>query len=212
MQASGSSVSRLATCAVQNLWPSCTRAAPGRVKCGAPKSGHSAAQNTCPLRSAPPTALRIKLFESMGELIQLPLSSEYGCFVPRWFLAPKARQRSLSVHGGEGPEKPQAFCHRGKSPSLEPGFETAGSLQQRGSTGCANPWRARHLVGGIAAQGDKIWNLGGIDAIPRANLGGADTRHLASADGIKDGGMVRGELERIAVAASNEDSAATLLF
>src|SRR5262249_5384763 len=51
MQASGSSVSRLATCAVQNLWPSCTRAAPGRVKCGAPKSGHSAAQNTCPLRA-----------------------------------------------------------------------------------------------------------------------------------------------------------------
>src|SRR5262249_54898823 len=100
----------------------------------------------------------------MGELIQLPLSSEYGCFVPRWFLAPKARQRSLSVHGGEGPEKPQAFCHRGKSPSLKRGFETAVSLQQRGSTGCAHPWRARHLVGGIAAQGDKIWNLGGIDA------------------------------------------------
>src|SRR5262249_40302090 len=157
-------------------------------------------------------ALRIKLFESMGELIQLPLSSEYGCFVPRWFLAPKARQRSLSVHGGDGPEKPQASCHRGKSPSLKRGFETAVSLQQRGSTGCAHPWRARHLVRGIAAQGDKIWNLGGIDAIPRANLGGADTRHLASASGIKDGGMVRGELKRIAVAASNEDSAAALLF
>src|SRR5262245_62923684 len=112
----------------------------------------------------------------MGELIQLPLSSEYGCFVPRSFLAPKARPQTLSVHGGEGPQKPQAFCHRGKSPSLERGFETAVSLQQRGSTGCAHPWRARHLVGGIAAQGDKIWNLGGIDAIPRANLGGADTR------------------------------------
>ena len=32
----------------------------------------------------------------MGELIQLPLSSECGCFVPRWFLAPMARQRSVS--------------------------------------------------------------------------------------------------------------------
>src|SRR5262249_34325191 len=59
------------------------------------------------------------------------------------------------------------------------------------------PGATRHLVGGIAAQGDKIWNLGGIDAIPRANLGGADMRHLASASGIKDGGMVRGELKRI---------------
>jgi hypothetical protein len=76
------------------------------------------------------------------------------------------------------------------------------SLQQR----CA-----RHLVGGIAAQGDKIRDLGRIDAIPRANLRGADTRNLACADGIKDGGEVRGELERIAVAARN-DHAAALLF
>jgi hypothetical protein len=141
-------------------------------------------------RASVSLALRIKLFESMGELIQLPLSSECGCFVPRWFLAPKARQRSLSVHGGERPEKPQAFCHRGKSPSLKRGFETAVSLQQRCSTGCAHPRCARHLVGGIAAQGDKIRDLGGVDAIPRANLGRADTRHLACADGIKDSGMV----------------------
>ena len=68
------------------------------------------------------------------------------------------------------------------------------------------------LVGGIAAQGDKIRDLGGIDAIPRANLGGADTCHLAGAEGIKDGGMVRGELERIAVAARNEDCTAALLL
>ena len=148
----------------------------------------------------------------MAELIQLPLSSECGCFVPRGFLVPKARQRSLSIHGGERPEKPQAFRDRCKSPSLKCGFETAVSSQQRCSTGCAHPRCARHLVGGIAAQGDKIGNLVGIDAIPRANLGGADACHLARADGVKDGDMVRGELERIAVAARNEDSTAALLF
>jgi hypothetical protein len=71
-------------------------------------------------------ALRIKLFESTGELIQLPLSSECGCFVPSWFLAPKARQRNLSVHGGEGSEKPQAFCHRGKAPSQQGGGRCLG--------------------------------------------------------------------------------------
>src|SRR6266550_1549417 len=60
-------------------------------------------------------ALRIKFFDSTGGLIQLPLSSECGCFVPSWFLAPKARQRNLSVHGGEGSEKPQAFCPSRKS-------------------------------------------------------------------------------------------------
>ena len=135
-------------------------------------------------------ALGIKFFESMGELIQLPLSSECRCFVPRWFLAPKARQRSLSVHGGEGPEKPQAFCHRGKSASLKRGFETAIPFQQRCSTGCANPRCARHLVGGIAAQGDKIRDLGRIDAVSCANLGGTDTRNFTCADRLKDGGMV----------------------
>ena len=152
--------------------------------------------------------MRIKLIESVGELIQLPLASQCGCFVPRRFLAPKARQRSLSVHGGERPEKPQALCHRGKSSSLKRGFETAISLQQRCSTGCACPRCARHLVGEIAAQGNKVRDLDGIDAIPRANLGGANPRNLACADGIKDGGVVRGELEGIAVAARNNDTAA----
>ena len=148
-------------------------------------------------RASVSLALRIKLFESVGELIQLPLSSECGCFAPRWFLAPKARQRSLAVHGGEGSEKPQALCDRVKSSSFKRGFETAISLQQRCGTSRAHPRCARHLVGGIAAQGDKIRNLGGINAIPRANLGGADPRYLSCADGIKDGGMVRGELERM---------------
>jgi hypothetical protein len=148
----------------------------------------------------------------MGELIQLPLSSECGSFVPHWPLASKIRQRSLSVHGGEGLEKPQAFCHRGKSPSLKQDFETSISSQQRCGTGCAYPRCARHLVGGIPTQGDKIRDLGGIDAISGANLGGADTRHLACADGIKDAGMVRGQLERIAIAARNENSATALFF
>jgi hypothetical protein len=35
--------------------------------------------------------------------------------------------RSLSVHSGERPEKPQAFCHRCKSPSLKRGFEVVWS-------------------------------------------------------------------------------------
>src|SRR5215467_733256 len=156
--------------------------------------------------------MRIKLIESVGELIQLPLASQCGCFVPRRFLAPKARQRSLSVHGGERPEKPQALCHRGKSSSLKRGFETAISLQQRCSTSCAYPRCARHLVGGIAAQGNKVRDLDGIDAIPCANLSGADPRDFACAEGIKDCGVVRCELERVAVATRNEDSTPTLLF
>ena len=85
-------------------------------------------------------------------------------------------------------------------------------MQQRRSTSRADARCARHLVGGIAAQGDEIRNLRRIDAIPRANLGGTDTRHLAGTDGIEDGGAVGGKLERVAVAARDEDSAPAPFF
>jgi len=85
-------------------------------------------------------------------------------------------------------------------------------LQQRCSASCANARCARQLVGGITAQGDKIRNLPGIDAISRANFGWIDTRHLASADGIEDGGTIRGKLERVAVATRYKDAATTPFF
>ncbi len=85
-------------------------------------------------------------------------------------------------------------------------------MQQCCSTNCANAGCARHLVRGIAAQCDKIRNLPGIDAIPRANLSGTDPCHLARSDGIENGGVVRGKLEGVAVTARNEGDAAALFF
>jgi len=80
-----------------------------------------------------------------------------------------------------------------------PKGETAMALQHQSR----QPQVHRQLIGGIAAQRDEIRNLPGIDAIPRANLGWIDARHLAGAYGIEDGGAIRGKLERIAVAARN---------
>ena len=108
--------------------------------------------------------------------------------------------------------KAARFLHCRKSPRFERRFEAAVSLQQRRSTRRANAGCARQLVGGIAAQGDEIRNLLGFDAISRANLGGTDACHLAGTNGIKNGGAVRGELEGVAVAARNENSAAALFF
>src|SRR5262249_26175501 len=71
---------------------------------------------------------------------------------------------------------------------------------------------ARNLVGGIATQGDEIRDLCGVDPIPCANLSGVYPRDFACAEGIKDCGVVRCELERVAVATRNEDSTPTLLF
>jgi hypothetical protein len=85
-------------------------------------------------------------------------------------------------------------------------------LQQHCRPGCSNPRCAWQLIGGIAAQGDEIRNLLGLDAIPRSNLSGIDTRHLARADRIKNGRAMRGKLKRVAVAARNKHSTAAPFF
>jgi hypothetical protein len=135
---------------------------------------------------------RTKLIEPTGELIQFPLPRQRGRLIPRWSLTAKVWQRRLSVHRGDRPEKPQTVGHCGESPRSKRGFETAISLQQGCSTSCTDPRCTGHLVGGIAAQGDEIRNLLGIDAIALTNLGGTDTRHLACTDGVEDGGAVGG--------------------
>src|SRR5262245_26723513 len=48
--------------------------------------------------------------------------------------------------------------------------------------------------------------------IPRADLGRTNTRHLTSADGVKDGGALRGKLKRVAIPARNEDGATASFF
>src|SRR5439155_18184078 len=67
----------------------------------------------------------------------------------------------------------------------------------------------RNLVGRIAAERDEVWHLRRLDAVALAHLGGADTGDLAdAANGLKDGGAVARELERVAVGRGDEDLAA----
>jgi hypothetical protein len=72
-----------------------------------------------------------KLFEPIGELIQLPLSRERGGVTPSRLLAAKAWQRSPSIHRGNRSEQPQAIRLCRKAASSERCFERAISLQQR---------------------------------------------------------------------------------
>ena len=61
-------------------------------------------------------------------------------------------------------------------------------------------------------QCDKIRNLGWIGAISRANLRGTNSCHLAGTDGIENSGAIGSKLEGVAVAAGDEDGAASFLF
>src|SRR5262249_55131833 len=65
---------------------------------------------------------------------------------------------------------------------------------------------------GIAAQGDEIGHLPGLDAVALAHLRRADARHLSGAHRLQDGRALRGELKGIAVAAGDDNTPAALFF
>ena len=83
---------------------------------------------------------------------------------------------------------------------------------KRGRAGCAQRRRARDLVRRVAAQRDEVGNLRRLDAVARDDLRRVDPRHLAGADRIENRGAVGGKLERVAVAARDQDAAAAPLL
>ena len=69
--------------------------------------------------------------------------------------------------------------------------------------------RARDLVGRVAAEGDEVRHLLGLDVVALAHLGGPDPRELAHpAHGLQDRDVVGDELERVAVGGRHERGAA----
>src|SRR6266516_1862346 len=95
---------------------------------------------------------RGKLFESAGELIELPLSRQRGRLMPCRLLTAKAWQRRSPVHGCDRLEEPQPLQYRWKAASGQRGFQATVSLQERCRAGWTHTRSSRELVGGVAAQ------------------------------------------------------------
>jgi hypothetical protein len=100
----------------------------------------------------------------------------------------------------------------GKAARLERLFQASVFPQQIGCALGPDTCRAREPVRGVAAQGDEVRHLLGIDAIALADFLRTDTRRLSRAQGIEDRRALRGELECVAVAARDKRNAAALLF
>jgi len=66
-------------------------------------------------------------------------------------------------------------------------------------------FRAWNSVGGVTAQRNEVWNLGGLHSIALTHLGRTNSRHLTCFDRLKDGGSRGCELEGIAIAACDND-------
>ena len=84
--------------------------------------------------------------------------------------------------------------------------------QQRRRALRADARRTRQFVRRIAAQRDEVRHLMRVDSVAFADLGRADARHFAGPHGIEDRRRVRGELERVAVAARDQHGPVPLLF
>lgn len=110
------------------------------------------------------------------------------------------------------PEQPQIGCLIGEAAFGEKRLQAACPSQQACGRLCPNPTRARKLVGGVASQRDEIRHLTGIDAVPLVHLSWSDPGHFAGTHRMEDGGQLRGELERIAIAARDQRQTALALF
>ena len=100
----------------------------------------------------------------------------------------------------------------GKRPALSAASRLPYRCRSVAAPVAPTPGAPGSLSDGIAAQGDEIRNLRWFDTVPGADLCRVDARHLTSADGIKDGGAIRGKLKRVAIAACNENATAAFFF
>ena len=93
--------------------------------------------------------------------------------------------------------------------ALDRGLERAVALEQLRRGLLADALGAGDPVGGVAAQGDEVGHLGGVDPVAPAHLAGVDGLGAAAARAdVEHGHAVAGALVHVAVAGHHERAAA----
>src|SRR4029079_15740700 len=146
------------------------------------------------------------------QLIEPPLARQQRCFFPCWRLIAQRRQRSGGIHGRYLLVAEQLLGLAREATFREHRLDRTVFPQQARRSFWPDTVSAREFVGGITAKRDEIWYLFGLDPIPLAHFPRTDTGELARAHGLNDGGLVRSELEGVAVAAGDKDGSAAPLF
>ena len=138
----------------------------------------------------------------------------------RWWTPPPSRavvgqggERGRGVHRRYSPVEQQLLPLRREPAGVEHRLQRAVLGEQRRRRLRADALRARELVGRVAAQGDEVRHLLGLDAVSLAHLAGPDPRELGDAlDRLEDGRPLADELERVAVGGGDERLAAACLL
>jgi hypothetical protein len=109
-------------------------------------------------------------------------------------------------------EELKVFRLGGKKPSFQDVFEVPVFLDEVRRAVGADTASSGKFVGGVAPQGNEVGYLLRFDAVALAHFCGTDAEHLAATLREEDGGAIRGELERVTIAAGDEDRAAVALL
>src|SRR5262249_58767697 len=123
------------------------------------------------------------------------------------------RNRGVRVHRGDPAIEAKLVGLRREAALVEHRLERAVLLEQLRGRLRADALRTGELVGRIAAQGDEVRHLRRLDAVAFAHLGRTDARDLADTpQRLEDRRPLARQLERVAVAARDEDTAAAVLL
>ena len=144
-----------------------------------------------------------------SETVQIPVARQRGRYVPGRASGRAAREAAPWRPSWRSAGRAQRIGLLGEAPVGQRLLQRAVAAQQGRRAFRADAARAGQPVRRIAAQGDEVGHLPGLDAIALAHFGRADARHFAGLERVQNGRRVGGELERIAVAAGDEDCAAT---
>ena len=147
------------------------------------------------------------------EVLQPPPFHQGGRLRPRWRLVSEGRERGRGVHGRDSSEQPQLLRLRREASGFERRLERAVLGEQRRRRLRPDAFRARQLVGRVAAERDEVGHLLRLDAVALAHLGRTDARDLAhAARRLQDRRALARELEEIAIRGRDEDGALLLLL
>jgi hypothetical protein len=118
---------------------------------------------------------------------------------PDGFDVGERRKWSFPVHRRDSPIEAQRICLGREAAFSEYRLERPELAEQVSGPLLPDAARTRYPIGRIAAQGDEVGYLRGIDPVALANLGRADAGRRSSAHGLEDGRRRARKLKGVAV-------------
>jgi hypothetical protein len=146
--------------------------------------------------------------ESFGKFFQSPTSRHPPGPPPCRLGHSHCRKGRFGVHGRDATKQPKLLGLAREATSSEQTFECAVFEEQH--TDFADALGPRQAIRRVTAQGDKVGHLFWQHPVTLYDLLGANARHFAGADRIKDGAGFRGKLEGVSVATGDGNLYAAL--